>query len=56
MTDHGLTTLRRSDPGTIGPRRIVTHMLKVAAGEFCDPVAGIVLMKAGDFLLQEFNG
>lgn len=30
-------------------------MLVVAAGEFGDPVSNLILVKAGDFLLQEFN-
>lgn len=55
MADHGLAALRRDDPGPVDPRRVVAHMLMVAAGEFGDPVAGGVLVEAGDVLLQKLN-
>lgn len=55
MADHRLAACRRGDPGAVGPWRIVPHVLIVATGELGDPVAGIVLVKAGDFLLQELN-
>jgi len=55
MANHGLAAYRRADPGPVDPRRVVAHMLVVAAGEFGDPVAGVVLVEAGDVLLQKFN-
>lgn len=53
MVNHGLAACRHVDPGPVDPRRIVAHMLMVAAGEFGDPVAGVIQVKAGDSLLQE---
>lgn len=55
MADHRLPALRRGDPRPVDPRRVVAHMLVVAAGEFGDPVAGVVLVKADDASLQAFN-
>lgn len=55
MANHRLAAFRRGDPGAVGPGRVVAHMLVVATGEFGDPVTGIVLVKADDFLLQEFK-
>lgn len=55
MADHGLTALRDDDPGPVDPRRVVAHMLVMAAGEFGDPVADVVLVEAGDVLLQKLN-
>jgi len=40
--------LRRHHPGAIGPRRVVPHVLWVAALEVGDPVAVLILMKAHD--------
>jgi hypothetical protein len=40
---------RRRHPRTALPRRIVTHMLRVATFELSDPIAAIVLMESDDF-------
>src|SRR5690606_29178536 len=40
-------------PGAIDPRRIVTNMLIVTAGEFRNPVALVVFMEAGDLLVHD---
>ena len=45
-------TLLREHPRPQLPRRIMPHVLVVAAGQFRDPVALIVLMKACDRLLH----
>lgn len=55
MADHGLTAFRSGNPGAIGPRRIMAHVLMVAAGEFGDWVAGIVQVKTGNGLMQDFG-
>lgn len=36
------------DPGADGPRRVVAHVLGVAAFEIGDPIAEIVLVKSYD--------
>jgi hypothetical protein len=46
-------TRSRDDPGTIGPRWIVSHMLVVPAFELSNPVLLVVLVKADDALLHE---
>jgi hypothetical protein len=38
-----------ADVRTALPRRIVTHMLRVATFELSDPIAAIVLMESDDF-------
>lgn len=55
MADHRSSAFSRDDPGAVGPGRVVAHVLVVPAGEFSDPVAGLILVKTGDGLLQEFN-
>ena len=42
MADHGLAPGRCSDPQPARPWRLMAHVLEVAAGEFSDPVAGLV--------------
>ena len=49
MAEVGGAAFRREDPGTSGPRRIVADVLVVAAVEFSDPVAVLVLVKGNDF-------
>jgi len=48
LSELGLTTLFRSHPVTYEPRRIVAHVLPVAASEFGDPVPRLVLVKPSD--------
>jgi len=44
------STFRRFDPGTIDPRRLVAHMLWVAAFQLGHPVAMLVYVKSDDLL------
>jgi hypothetical protein len=46
-------SFRRNDPGTIGPGRIVAHVLVVAASEFRHPVKRVILVKSGNALVHE---
>ena len=45
-----LAALLFDDPGAQRPRRIVAHVLAVAAGQIGDPVFLLILMKADDDL------
>lgn len=47
-----LPALRRDYPGPLGPRRIMAHMLVMAASEPGDPVALCILMETGNELFQ----
>jgi len=55
MSDHRLAACRCGDPSAVGPGRIVPHVLIVTTGEFGDPIAGIVLVKTGNSLMQGFG-
>jgi hypothetical protein len=46
-------SLRGCDPWPIHPRRVVTYVLLMAALEFSDPVALIILMVSRDSSLHE---
>jgi hypothetical protein len=52
LTDHSAAPFNGNHPGSLNPRRIVAHMLVVAAGELGDPIAFVVLVKAYDRLFQ----
>jgi hypothetical protein len=47
--DARCTAFRRRHPRAALPRRIVAHMLRMAAFEVGDPVAGVILVEIGDF-------
>ena len=46
----------RGDPWAELPRRVVADVLGVAAGQVCDPVAELVLVKCDDRLLHGCGG
>ena len=46
---------RFEHPRALAKRRVVAHMLSVAAGQLGDPVAVVVLMPAGDGLVHSFR-
>lgn len=50
MAEHGAPALLADDPGPAGPRRVVTHVLAVAAGQVSHPVGRFVKMESDDGL------
>jgi hypothetical protein len=55
LTKGGGAALRRNDPGTIGPRRIVANVLVVPALELRDPVLFFVLMETDDAPVHDLS-
>ena len=51
--ERGRPPLGGGDPRPIHPRWVVTYVLLVAALEFCDPVALVVLVVSGDAPVHE---
>lgn len=52
VTNHGLAAFHCGDPRTIGPWRIMTHVLVVATGELGDPVVELIRVKICNRLIQ----
>ena len=52
-TERGRQPLYRGDPQPIHPRWVVTHVLLMAALEFCDPMALVILVVPRDAPLHE---
>src|SRR5690606_34571080 len=52
LVDSGGAPLFRQDPRPIRPRRIVTHVLEMAALQFGHPVSFFVLVKPGYAFLR----
>lgn len=50
-----VSAARRHDPRAAHERRLVPHVLAVAAGEISHPIAMLVLMKADNGLLHPFR-
>lgn len=46
--DESIPPLGRQHPGPVLPRRVVAHVLLVAAGKLDDPVGLVVLVKSDD--------
>jgi hypothetical protein len=53
LADGTVATSGADDPGAIGPRWIVAHMLVVPTLELSDPMLLVVLVKADDALTHE---
>lgn len=51
-TDARRASFRRRHPWTALPRRIVTHVLRMAACEVGDPIAAVVLVKSDDLAIR----
>src|ERR1700719_1179514 len=49
-----LTPFARGDPRPGYPRRIVAHMQRVAAFEFCDPIVLFVLQESDNLSVKHF--
>jgi hypothetical protein len=52
-TERGFTPLRGRDPGSVHPRRVVTHVLLMAALELGHPVALLILVVSRDSPVHE---
>ena len=49
-----LTPFARDDPRPGYPRRIVAHVQRVAAFEFCDPIVPLVLQESDNLPVKHF--
>jgi hypothetical protein len=53
--DKTLASCRGNNPGMIGPGRIVAYVALMATPQHRDPVAGFILVKTDNFLLDKIT-